>query len=38
MLDQNLDLKEKLASVIDCATQEAVALLLSQRATRESFS
>lgn len=33
MLDQNLDLKEKLASVIDRATQEAVALLLSQRAT-----
>jgi hypothetical protein len=32
MLDQNLDLKEKLASVIDRATQEAVALLLSQRA------
>ena len=31
MLDQNLDLKEKLASVIDRATQEAIALLLTQR-------
>jgi hypothetical protein len=31
MLDQNLDLKEKLASVIDRATQDALALLLSQR-------
>jgi hypothetical protein len=31
MLDQNLDLKEKLASVIDRATQDAIALLLSQR-------
>jgi len=27
MLDQNLDLKEKLASVIDRATQDAIALL-----------
>ncbi|MGI9067619.1 MAG: hypothetical protein ACR2HX_14625 [Pyrinomonadaceae bacterium] len=31
MLDQNLDLKEKLASVIDRATQEAIALLLTER-------
>jgi hypothetical protein len=31
MLDENLDLKEKLASVIDRATQDAVALLLTQR-------
>jgi hypothetical protein len=31
MLDQNLDLKEKLASVIDRATQDAIALLLAQR-------
>lgn len=30
MLDQNLDLKEKLASVIDRATQDAFALLLAQ--------
>jgi hypothetical protein len=31
MLDQHLDLKEKLASVIDRATQDAIALLLTQR-------
>ncbi|MGI8836344.1 MAG: hypothetical protein ACR2H4_06860 [Pyrinomonadaceae bacterium] len=31
MIDQNLDLKEKLASVINRATQDAVALLLTQR-------
>jgi len=31
MLDENLDLKEKLASVIDRATQDAIALLLMQR-------
>jgi hypothetical protein len=31
MLDQNLDLKEKLVSVIDRATQDAIALLLTQR-------
>ena len=31
MLDQNLDLKEKLASVIERATQDAIALLLTQR-------
>lgn len=31
MLDQNLDLKEKLASVINRATQDAIALLLTQR-------
>lgn len=31
MIDQNLDLKEKLASVIDRATHDAIALLLSQR-------
>jgi hypothetical protein len=30
MLDQNLDLKEKLASVIDRATKEAIALLLAE--------
>jgi hypothetical protein len=30
MTDQNLDLKEKLASVIDRATQDAIALLLTQ--------
>ena len=30
MIDQNLDLKEKLASVIDRATQDAIALLLAQ--------
>ena len=33
MLDQNLDLKERLASVIDRATQDAIALLLTQRET-----
>jgi hypothetical protein len=31
MIDQNIDLKEKLASVIDRATQDAIALLLTQR-------
>src|ERR1700686_318907 len=31
MLDQNLNLKEKLASVIDRATQDVVGLLLTQR-------
>ena len=31
MIDQNLNLKEKLASVIDRATQDAIALLLTQR-------
>jgi hypothetical protein len=31
MIDQNLNLKEKLASVIDRATQGAIALLLTQR-------
>lgn len=31
MIDQNLDLKEKLASVIDRATQDAISLLLTQR-------
>jgi hypothetical protein len=31
MIDQNLDIKEKLAGVIDRATQDAIALLLSQR-------
>jgi hypothetical protein len=31
MIDQNLDLKEKLTSVIDRATQDAIALLLAQR-------
>ncbi|MCM3869279.1 MAG: hypothetical protein ND895_01110 [Pyrinomonadaceae bacterium] len=31
MLDQNLDLQEKLASVIDRATKEAIALVLTQR-------
>lgn len=31
MLDQNLDLKEKLASVIDRATQDAIELLLTKR-------
>ena len=31
MIDQNLHLKDKLASVIDRATQEAIALLLAQR-------
>ena len=31
MIDQNLDLKERLASVIDRATQDAIALLLAQR-------
>ena len=30
MIDQNLDLKEKLARVIDRATQDAIALLLAQ--------
>jgi hypothetical protein len=30
MIDKNLDLKEKLASVIDRATQDAIALVLSQ--------
>lgn len=31
MIDQNLHLKDKLASVIDRATQDAIALLLAQR-------
>jgi hypothetical protein len=31
MLDQDLNLKEKLASVIDRATQDAIALLQTQR-------
>jgi hypothetical protein len=31
MIDQDLDLKEKLTSVIDRATQDAIALLLTQR-------
>ena len=31
MIDQNQDLKERLASVIDRATQDAIALLLTQR-------
>jgi hypothetical protein len=31
MLDQDLDLKEKLSCVIDRATQDAIALLLTQR-------
>src|SRR5687767_576125 len=31
MIDQNLDLKEKLANVIDRATQDAIALVLTQR-------
>ena len=31
MIDQNQDLKEKLAGVIDRATQDAIALLQSQR-------
>lgn len=31
MIDQNLDLKEKLTSVIDRATQDAIALFLAQR-------
>jgi hypothetical protein len=31
MIDQNLDLIEKLASVIDRATQDGLALLLTQR-------
>ena len=30
MIDQNLDLKEKLASVIDRATQDAIALVLTR--------
>lgn len=35
MIDQNLDLKQKLASVIDRATQEAVAVLLAQHETKK---
>lgn len=31
MIDQNLDLKEKLTRVLDRATQDAIALLLTQR-------
>ena len=31
MIDQNLQLKDKLASVIDRATQDTIALLLAQR-------
>lgn len=31
MIDQNLDLKEKLTQVLDRATQDAIALLLAQR-------
>jgi len=33
MIDQNLDLRDKLASVIDRATQDAIALFLNQRET-----
>lgn len=33
MIDQKLDLKEKLAGVIDRATQDAIALLLTQSET-----
>jgi len=36
MLDQNLDLKEKLASVIDRATQDAIALLTQREAAQPS--
>src|SRR5438445_6071566 len=31
MIDQNLDLREKLTRVLDRATQDAIALLLTQR-------
>lgn len=31
MIDQNLDLKEKLTRLLDRATQDAIALLLAQR-------
>src|SRR5258706_1865118 len=31
MIDQNLDLREKLTQVLDRATQDAIALLLAQR-------
>ncbi len=31
MIDQNLDLKEKLTRVLDRATQDAIGLLLTQR-------
>lgn len=36
MIHQNLDLKEKLASVIDRATQDAIALLQTQREAAQS--
>jgi hypothetical protein len=35
MLDQSLDLREKLASVIDRATQDAIALLVTRRETTQ---
>lgn len=36
MIDQNLDLKEKLARVLDRATQDAIALLLSHHESQQS--
>jgi hypothetical protein len=36
MIDQNLDLKEKLTRVLDRATQDTIALLLSQRESENS--
>jgi len=35
MIDQNLDLKEKLARVLDRATQDAIALLVSHRENQQ---
>ena len=35
MIDQNLDLKEKLTRVFDRATQDAIALLLSHRENQQ---
>ncbi|SRR6266705_1910468 len=36
MIDQNLDLKEKLTRALDRATQDAIALLLLQRESEKS--
>ena len=38
MIDQNLDLKEKLTRVLDRATQDAIALLLTQRESEKPSS
>ena len=38
MIDQNLDLKEKLTRVLDRAMQDAIALLLTQRESEKHSS